>query len=84
MKLDELSYDFDYYGYVDAVDDRDFVVQQNKEMLLENGTQVEGILEFLQEVVDDEGDCSARAAALITEGKGVLRSGCRFHAAERT
>ena len=37
-----------------------------------------------QEVVDDEGDCSARAAALITEGKGVLRSGCRFHAAERT
>lgn len=74
MKLDELSYDFDYYGYVDAVDDRETVVQQNKEMLLENGTQVEGILEFLQEVVDDDGDCSARAAALITEVKDFSKT----------
>ena len=78
VKLDELSYDFDYYGYVDAVDDRDFVVQQNKEMLLENGTQVEGILEFLQEVVDDEGDCSARAAALITEVKEFSETAAAF------
>ena len=78
VKLDELSYDFDYYGYVDAVDDRDFVVQQNKEMLLENGTQVEGILEFLQEVVDDEGDCSARAAALITEVKEFSEAAAAF------
>ena len=78
VKLDELSYDFDYYGYVDTVDDRDFVVQQNKEMLLENGTQVEGILEFLQEVVDDEGDCSARAAALITEVKEFSEAAAAF------
>ncbi len=68
-KLDQLSYDFDYYGYMDAVDDREAVVQQNKGMLLENGTQVEGILEFLQEVIDDEGECSARASALMEEVK---------------
>lgn len=78
VKLDELSYDFDYYGYVDAVDDREAVVQQNKEMLLENGTQVEGILEFLQEVVDDDGDCSARAAALITEVKEFSEAAAAF------
>ena len=69
VKLDELSYDFDYYGYVDAVDDREAVVQQNKEMLMENGEQVEGILEFLQEIVDDEGECSERASVLMTEVK---------------
>ncbi len=68
-KLDQLSYDFDYYGYMDAADDRESVVQQNKEMLLENGTQVEGILEFLQEVIDDEGECSVRAATLMAEVK---------------
>ena len=78
VKLDELSYDFDYYGYVDAVDDREAVAQQNKEMLLENGTQVEGILEFLQEVVDDDGDCSARAAALITEVKEFSEAAAAF------
>lgn len=78
VKLDELSYDFDYYGYVDAVDDREAIVQQNKEMLLENGTQVEGILEFLQEVVADEGDCSARAAALITEVKEFSEAAAAF------
>lgn len=78
VKLDELSYDFDYYGYVDAVDDRLAVVQQNKEMLLENGTQVEGILEFLQEVIDDDGDCSARAAALITEVKEFSEAAAAF------
>ena len=78
VKLDELSYDFDYYGYVDAVDDREAVVQQNKEMLLENGTQVEGILEFLQEVVDNDGDCSARAAALITEVKEFSEAAAAF------
>ncbi len=69
VKLDELSYDFDYYGYVDAVDDREAVVQQNKEMLMENGEQVESILEFLQEIVDDEGECSERASVLMTEVK---------------
>ena len=47
-------------------------------MLLENGTQVEGILEFLQEVVDDEGDCSARAAALITEVKEFSEAAAAF------
>jgi hypothetical protein len=51
VKLDELSYDFDYYGYVDAVDDREAVIRQNKEMLLENATQVEGILEFLRRLL---------------------------------
>ena len=78
VKLDDLSYDYDYYGYVDAVDDREAVVRQNKEMLLENGTQVEGILEFLQEVVDDDGDCSARAAALITEVKEFSEAAAAF------
>lgn len=47
-------------------------------MLLENGTQVEGILEFLQEVVDDDGDCSARAAALITEVKEFSEAAAAF------
>lgn len=78
VKLDDLSYDYDYYGYVDAVDDREAVVQQNKEMLLENGTQVEGILEFLQEVVDDDGDCSDRAASLITEVKEFSEAAAAF------
>ena len=67
VKLDDLSYEFDYYGYADAVDDREAAVRQNKESLLENGADVEAILEFLQEIVDDDGEYSLRAAELMTE-----------------
>lgn len=68
-KIDALSYDYDYYGYVDAVEDREAAVLQTKADLMENGVGVEGIVSFLQEVVDDEGEYSPRAAELIAEVK---------------
>ena len=69
VKLDDLSYDFDYYGYTDAVDDREAAVLTNKESLLKGGADTEAIVEFLQEIVDDDGEYSPRAAELIAAVK---------------
>lgn len=69
VKIDDLSYDFDYYGYTDAVDDREAAVRTNKESLLKGGADVEAILEFLQEIVDDDGEYSPRAVALMEKLK---------------
>lgn len=69
VKLDELSYDFDYYGYTDAVDDREAAIRTNKESLLKGGADTEAIIEFLQEIIDDDGEYSSRAAELMAEVK---------------
>ena len=66
-RIDSLSYDFDYYNYVDAVDDREAQVQQNRESLLENGKAKDAIVDFLQEIMEDGGECSLEAADLISE-----------------
>ena len=68
-RLDALSYDFNYYGYRDAVDDRTEAVRQTREALLKGGEATDGILEFLQAVVDDGSELSPQAAALIAEVK---------------
>lgn len=69
VQLDELSYAYDYYGYTDAVEDSRAAIQATKEMLLEGGEQTQGITDFLQEIIDDNGEYSAGAAALMAEVK---------------
>ena len=72
VKIDDLAYDFDYYGYVDAVAQTG--IQHNKDSLLENGQGVDSILSFLQDIADDGGEHSARAAELIAEVKAFSES----------
>ena len=67
VKIDDLAYDFDYYGYVDAVAQTG--IQHNKDSLMESGQRIENILSFLQGIADDGGEYSDRAAELITEVK---------------
>lgn len=67
IRLDELSYAYDYYGYSDAVEDPKAAIQATKEMLLEGGEQTQGITDFLQEIIDDNGEYSTGAAALMAE-----------------
>ena len=69
IRLDELSYAYDYYGYTDAVEDSRSAIQATKEMLLEGGEQTQEITDFLQEIIDDNGEYSAGAAALMAEVK---------------
>lgn len=69
VRLDELSYAYDYYGYTDALEDSRAAIQETKEMLLEGDKQTQGITDFLQEIIDDNGEYSAGAAALMAEVK---------------
>lgn len=69
IRLDELSYAYDYYGYCDAVEDPKAAIQATKEMLLEGGEQTQGITDFLQEIIDDNGEYSAGSTALMAEVK---------------
>lgn len=79
-KLDEFSYDYDYYGYTDAVDDREAAVNQTKTDLL-NNDNIDGIREYLEEIIeDDDTEYVDKAKDLITEinaftekyhGKGI-------------
>lgn len=69
VRLDELSYAYDYYRYTDAVKDSRAAIQATKEMLLEGDKQTQGITDFLQEIIDDNGEYSAGAAALMAEVK---------------
>lgn len=68
VKLDEFGFDYDYYGYMDAVDDREIAVLQNKETLL-TGDGVKGMIGYLEEVVAeiDIDEYTQRAKDLISD-----------------
>ena len=51
QRLDQFAYDYDFYGYMDSVEDRQSGFEQVKEDLLNGDT--EGIRSFLQEAVDE-------------------------------
>lgn len=67
-RLDDFGFDYDYYGYMDAVDDRELAVSQDKETLL-SGEGLKGMIEFLQEVIDEVGleEYTDRAKELIKD-----------------
>lgn len=67
VRIDDLMYDYDFYSYVDAAGQA--AIHQNRESLLENDAYVDGVLNNLQVIVNDGGEYSGRAAALIEEIK---------------
>ena len=70
-KLDAFSYDYDYYGYMDAVDDREAAVLSTRDQLLSGGKDAEGILEYLQGIVDEDDEYKDQAKKLISEVKAL-------------
>ncbi len=71
--LDAFAYDYDYYGYMDAIDDRKQAVEDMKNDLI-SGKYVDGIIEFLNEVVDEhDPDWEPKAQALIDRVKALYR-----------
>ena len=67
VKLDRFAYDYDYYGYQDAVDDPEESVLQTKYDLLSN-ENIDGIREYLQEIIsEDDTEYVQKAEALLDE-----------------
>jgi hypothetical protein len=62
-KLDQFGYDFDPYGYMDNVSSREEGIAQIKGDLL--GGNLSGYREYLQEVVEEEGEFAQEAADLL-------------------
>ena len=72
-KLDDFAERFDPYGYGDAVEDREAAVLQLKVDLLEGGSSAQGMIDYLQEIVDDEADEAMDAAMLIAQIKPFMK-----------
>lgn len=62
-KLDQFGYDFDPYGYMDNVSSREEGIAQIKGDLLRGN--LSGYREYLQEVVEEEGEFAQEAAGLL-------------------
>jgi len=68
QRLDQFAYDFDYYGYMDAMDDREAGFEQIKAVLQHGDT--EGIKSFLQEAIEElepDGELLEEASSLLDE-----------------
>lgn len=72
-KLDDFAEQYDHYGYFDAVDDRKAAVAQLKVDLLEGGSSAQGIIDYLQEIVDEGEEQAADAAMLIAQIKPFMK-----------
>ena len=83
IKVDGLAYDFDYYGYADAVDDRDASIQDLKDGLLSGKTDPEDLINYLQGIADDE-DYGPRAKELITDVQSLQSRLQELHPASET
>ena len=70
-KLDAFSYDYDYYSYMDAVDNREAAVLGTRDQLLSGGKDVEGIVEYLQGIADEDDEYKDQALKLIDEVKAM-------------
>ena len=71
--LDVFEYDYDYYGYTDAVDARQQALEDLKQDLL-SGQYVDGIIEHLAEIVNEhDPDWEPKAQALIDRVKALYR-----------
>ena len=62
-KLDQFGYDFDPYGYMDSVSSREEGIAQIKGDLLRGN--LSGYREYLQKVVEEEGEFAQEAADLL-------------------
>ena len=71
--LDAFGYDYDYYGYTDAIDDRQQALADLRQDLL-IGQNIDGIIEYLTEIVNEhDPDWEPKAQALIDRVKAIYR-----------
>lgn len=69
--LDEFEYDYDYYGYVDAFDDRDKAREDLKQDLID-GKCLGEIIDHLTEIVNEhDNEWEDRAQKLIARIKAL-------------
>ena len=85
--LDDFAYEFDFYGYQDAVDDRAEQIESLKADL-ESGN-VEGLTDYLKEIIEDGEYMVPEATALlgrieaiVPQKEEVKESKVSFYAAE--
>ena len=62
-KLDQFGYDFDPYGYMDAVETREEGFEQIREELRKG--HLSGFREYLKEIVEEEGDFAGEAEDIL-------------------
>ena len=73
IDLDAFEYDYDYYGYMDAVDDRLQAIIDLKRDLIRR-QNVGGIIEYLTEIIDEaDPEWSSKALALKERLLGLPR-----------
>lgn len=84
VKLDDFAETFDPYGYGDAVEDRGAAVVQLKADLLEGGSAAQGMIDYLQEIVDDGDEYAGTASLLITQIQPFMKKEAMAAAVEQT
>lgn len=75
QRLDQFAYDFDPYGYIDSMDDREAGFEQAKADLLHS--DIEGIKSFLQEAIEEmepDDELLEEASSLLNELESYERS----------
>lgn len=72
-KLDVFAERFAPYEYGDIVEDREASVLKLKEDLQEGGSAAQGMIDYLQEIVDEGDDHAADASMLIAQIKPFLK-----------
>ncbi|WP_102343508.1 hypothetical protein [Galactobacillus timonensis] len=74
-RLDQFAYDFDPYGYMDSMDDREAGFEQIKADLLQGDAK--GIQSFLHEAIEDmepDDELFGEASSLLNELESYERS----------
>ena len=75
MDLDAFEYDYDYYGYMDAVDDREQAVVDLINDLI-SGQNVDGIIDYLTEIINEhDAEWEPKAQALLLRVQKTHRRG---------
>lgn len=75
QRLDQFAYDFDPYGYMDSMDDREAGFEQVKADLQQG--DIEGIQSFLQEAIEEmepDDELLEEASSLLDELESYERS----------
>lgn len=78
LRLDQFAYDFDPYGYMDSIEDRQTGYDQIKEDLL--NSDIKGIQSYLQEAVEEmepDDEMQEEASSLLKELESYDHAACR-------
>lgn len=69
IRIDVFARETDHYEYLDTVDDRDEFVMNLQKDLLEGNKNVEGIMAWFQDAMEEDSDDTKEALGLVNEMK---------------